>query len=258
MAEASGEERRNIWGVLGGRIFFLGDQLAPNGLEYKPLFSLDTELNFWFWREQRVYGFVETRFWGQRAGPGVTNPKQGAFDFSKRELDLNVGTAWNYSGPFEFRAFAYSFNNLNRGDSSFSPAGYNDGVGLENRWYFAGNYEDMGLARFDVTRTSFIGLGYYPTKVMTDEKGNDFKPGLFLHGRVNYDLKGESWYLYADSQFICKRAGSAKYLFLDTGTAIRPFARNTRLEYRFGTDNKYDFELKRFDTEVYLSLRLTF
>ena len=116
----------------------------------------------------------------------------------------------------------------------------------------------MGLASFDLTRTSFLSIGYYPTKVMTDENGNDFKPGLFLHGRVNYDLMGDKWYLYLDSQLICTRAGPAKYLLFDTGMAIRPFVQNPRVEYRFGADNKYDFELKLFDTELYLSLRLTF
>ena len=156
----------------------------------------------WLWQDKRVYGYIETRFWGQRAGPGVTNPTQGAFDFSKRELDLDAGFSWNYSGPFEFRTFAYSMNNLNRGNSSFSPAGYNDGVGLENRWYFDGSYSELGQSHFDVTRTSYLSVGFYPTKEMTDGSGESFKPGPFARARVIQDLNGEKWYLYFDSQFI--------------------------------------------------------
>jgi hypothetical protein len=61
-----------------------------------------------------LYLFSDGRFWGQKASPGVTNASQGVFDFSKRELDPDGGLAWNYLGPWQARAFAYSFNNLNR------------------------------------------------------------------------------------------------------------------------------------------------
>lgn len=258
MEAKSHDDRKMIWGLIGGRGFLLGDQIAPNGLEYRPLFSLDTSLNFWFWREQRLYGYVETRFWGQRAGAGVTNPSQGAFDFSKRELDLDVGLAWNYSGPFELRTFAYSMNNLNRGNSSFSPAGYNDGVGIENRWYFGKNYESLGTSQFDIARTSYLSLGFYPTKEMTDDNGNRFKPGLFARARVTYDIMPETWYLYFDSQFICFKSGPAKLFNFDGGTAFRPFASNSRVEFRFGSENKCDIQLHSIETELYFGIRLTF
>src|SRR5947207_15432410 len=35
------------WGLAGLRVFGLGDQVAPNGLEFKPLFSLDVGMNLW-------------------------------------------------------------------------------------------------------------------------------------------------------------------------------------------------------------------
>src|SRR5262249_29422375 len=162
--------------------------VAPNGLEFKPLFALDVNLNLWLWREQRVYLFSDTRFWGQKPAPGITNASQGAFDFSKREFDFDLGVAWNYYGTLEARTFAYSFNNLNRGTSEARPSGFNDGVGLENRWYVGGTYADLGQPGFDVARASFLSLGYYPTKDMTDLDGTLFKPGPFARAYLVGEL----------------------------------------------------------------------
>jgi hypothetical protein len=36
---------------------------------------------------------------------------QGAFDFSKREYDFEIGSAWNYSGPWEARSSALHDSN---------------------------------------------------------------------------------------------------------------------------------------------------
>jgi hypothetical protein len=130
------------------------------------------------WREQHLYLFGDTRFWGQKAAPGITNSRQGSFDFSKREFDLDLGLAWNYHGTLEARAFAYSFNNLNRGLSTAQPSGFNDGVGLEQRWYVGGTYSKLGLEGFDVARATFLSVGYYPAKDMVDADGTLLNQGL--------------------------------------------------------------------------------
>jgi hypothetical protein len=247
-----------VWGLVGIRGYALGDQMAPNGLEFNPLFSIDMNLNLWLWRERGVYGFADTRFWGQKAAPGITNPSQGAFDFSKREFDLEAGVAWNYYGTFEARAFAYSFNNLNRGTSAARPSGYNDGVGLENRWYVGGTYPDLGKPGFDVARASFLSLGFYPSKDMVDADGNLFKPGPFARAYLVYELLGDRWYVYLDAQATGSQSFTPKLLSLDGGTAVRPFSRARRLEFRLGVENKSDLHLRELDTGLYGAVRLVF
>jgi hypothetical protein len=244
--------------VTGLRGYAFGDAVAPNGLEFKPLFSLDLNVNLWLWREQRLYAFSDTRFWGQRAAPGVTNPAQGVFDFSKREFDLDLGVAWNYFGTLEARAFAYSFSNLNRGDSAALPSGYDDGIGLENRWYVGGTYRDLGSPGFDVSRAGFLSLGYYPTKDMRDSEGNRFKPGPFARAYLVWELLGERWYLYVDAQATGTRSFTPRLFTLDGGTAVRPIPRAPFVEFRLGSENKYDLDLDNLETGLYGSVRFIF
>lgn len=246
------------WGIAGLRAFAFDQQIAPNGLEYKPLFALDLNFNVWLWRDERVYLFSDASFWGQRAAPGITNSSQGPFDFSKRELDLSLGAAWNYCGPLEARAFVYSFNNLNRGTSTTKPTGYADGVGIENRYYFGGNYADLGTADYDIARTSFVSAGFYPTKEMVDANGNTFKPGPFLRAYLAVDLFGPRCYLFADAQMIASRALEVEVLKGDVGVAFRPLARHPRLELRVGSNNFYDPQSGEHETGFFGQVRLLF
>jgi hypothetical protein len=87
-----------------------------------------------------------------------------------------AGLAWNPAGRWEARAFAYSLNNLNRGTSVTAPAGYADGLGLEARYYLSAAYEALGTAAFYVARAPFVGLGYYPTKDLVDNRGSRSSP----------------------------------------------------------------------------------
>jgi hypothetical protein len=248
-----------VWGIAGLRGYAFGQQVAPNGLEFNPLFTLDLDLNLWISREARVYAFTDTRFWAQRPAPGITNPNQGVFDFSKREFDLDVGAAWNYYGLLEVRAFAYSFNNLNRGSSTVSPSGYDDGVGVENRFYLAGSYPDIGTPGFDVSRANFVSLGYYPTKDMVDCSGRSFKPGPFARAYLTLDLVASGgWYLYMDAQFIGTRDLGAKLIDIDCGTAVRPFPRAPFLEFRLGSDDLYDIQYRETETSLYVAVRFIF
>ena len=245
------------WGLTGLRGYAFGEQVAPNGQEFKPLFSLDFDLNTWLWREERLYLFAEMRFWGQKAAQGVTNAGQGALDFSKREFDLDLGAAWNYYGNLEARAFAYSFNNLNRGTSTYHPSGYNDGVGVEQRWYVGGAYAGLGSPGFDVSRAPFVSIGYYPAKDMVDGDGNLFKPGPFARAYLTFDLIGERWYLFVDAQAIATRSCQPKLLSADVGTAFRPFTER-RVEFRLGAENRYDPQARELESEFYGSIRFIF
>ena len=247
-----------VWGVAGLRGFALGEQVAPNGLEFHPLFSLELDFNFWVWRAQRVYLFADDTFWGQRAAPGVTNPTQGAFDFSKREFDFSGGAAWNYAGPWEARAFAYSFNNLNRGDSASAPSGYADGLGLENRYYISDVYADLGTDAFDAARATFVSVGFYPSKTMVDGRGREFAPGPFARANLQLDLLGDKCYLYADGEFLGTRSFTPKLLHLDAGIAARPWDLTPHLEFRIGTDDCYDLRNHDVERTVYGGVRIVY
>lgn len=247
-----------IWGIVGIRGYPYGDVVAPNGVEYHQLFSLDLDLNFWLWRSERVYLFADARFWGQKPGAGVTNANQGSFDFSKREFDFTLGAAWNYYDNLEARVFAYSFNNLNRGASEVRPSGYADGLGLENRYYLFGSYGQLGTPDYDLARATFLSLGYYPSKDMVDGSGADFKPGPFARAYLTWPLLGPRCYLFFDSQFIADRSLSPKLLYLNGGAAARPFLRVPHLEFRLGTEDTYDLQLHDWETSVYGALRFLF
>jgi hypothetical protein len=249
----------NAWGIAGIRGFPFGQQVAPNGLEFNQLFTLDMDFSLMLWSDEKLYMFTETRFWGQKPGAGVTNANQGIFDFSKREFDLDLGAAWNYSGSLEARVFAYSLNNLNRGKSLGSPSGFNDGIGLENRYYFDPTYADLGTEAFDQARATFLSLGGYPTKDLVDGDGLVFKPGLFARAYLTYDLWQERCcYLYLDTQLITRRTLQAKLLLFDGGVAIRPFLAHPRFEFRVGSENNYDLQWGELETSLYGAIRYVF
>jgi hypothetical protein len=246
---------QTVWGILDMRGFPIADQVASNGQEYKPLFLLDFDFNIMLWREQHLYLFADSAFWGQKPAPGVTNANQGVLDFSKREFDLDLGAAWNYSGSWEARVFAYSENNLNRGNSQTSPSGFNDGIGLENRYYLGETYSHLGTAAFDPARATFLSVGYYPSKTMVDAHGNQFKPGAFAEAYLTWDLWGDQYYLYGDAQFIADRSFQPTLLNWDAGLAARPFPSVPRLELRVGTQDMLNLNGGDLETGVYLAVR---
>jgi len=244
-----------VWGIVGLRGFPYGETMASNGNEYNQLFSMDLNFNIWLWRTQRLYAYADSRFWGQKAAPGITNPSQGAFDFSKREFDFTGGAAWNYTGAWEARVFAYSLNNLNRGVSAIRPNGFNDGIGLENRYYLGATYADLGTPVFDKARATFLSLGYYPTKSMVDGESKQFKPGPFARAYLIWDLFGPKCYLFTDDTLIADRSFQAKLFSTDSGVALRPFNKVPRLEFRLGTEDTFDLQNSDIETSAYLSLR---
>ena len=166
---------------------------------------------------------------------------------------MDAGFAWNYFEHFEARAFAYSLGNLNRGNSDTQPSGFKDGVGLENRWYIGGTYADLGHTGFDVSRATFLSLGFYPTNEMTDVEGNGFRPGPFVHAYLTYDLFKNS-YAYLDAQAIGTHSFTPKLLTFDQGIAFRPFPLSTIVEFRVGADGKSDFQFHNVELTFYASV----
>jgi hypothetical protein len=247
-----------VWGLAGLRAIPAGPRIAPNGEEYHPNFSLDLDLNCWLWRGQRLYLFADASLWGERGEFGVTNGRDGAVGTSKREFDVSGGVAWNYAGRWEARAFGYSYNNLNRGDSLVTPFGFNDGFGLENRYYLSPEYARLGQAGYDVARASFLSVGYYPSKDMVGNDGQTFQPGLLLRAYLTYDLWDWPCYAFGDVTYISERSLQARLLLFDVGLAARPFLACRQCEFRLGVENTADIQVRTVQNLWYLSIRYIF
>jgi hypothetical protein len=241
-----------VWGFGGVNVFASGNRMAPNGQTYYPLGSVFMDFNIGILPQKRLYVYGQGVFWAQKPTRGVTNGDQGNFDFSKREMDLNVGVAWRYYGPLEFRAFAFSYNNLNRGFDLNSPEGYNDGVGIENRYYiFKSN-------AYDLPRLNFLSLGYMPTKEITGGDGIFFTPGLFARAYLTYEFVPRKYYVYADTELICQQYATPRLLLFDDGFAARPFDALPGLEFRLGVFNTGDVQVDNWRTLVYAAFLVLF
>jgi hypothetical protein len=249
---------RTVWGVAGLRVIPDGPKVAPNGEEYHPNFSMDLDLNLWLWRSQRLYLFGDLRLWGEKGEYGVTNARDGFLGTSKREFDLEGGVAWNYAGPWEARAFGYTLNNLNRGKSPVVPDKFGDGFGLENRYYLSSEYADLGQTGFDVTRATFLSVGYYPSKVLVGNDGQAFKPGLLLRAYLTYDLWDWPCYVFGDVRYIGDRSFRPRLLVFDVGVAARPFRACEQCEFRLGAENTGDFQAHNVLNLWYASVRFVF
>jgi hypothetical protein len=246
------------WGLVCARAYPLGDKVAPNGVEFTPVLSLDLHGNLWLWSAERLYFSSDIAFWGQRSAPGITNAHQGVFDFSKRELDLDVGLAWNYWNRFELRLSAYSSNNLNRGDSAVTPAGFSDMTGVENRYYLSGVYDLLGASEFDLSRATFVGLGYYASHDLTDSSGRTYSPGPYLHVYLTQEVYGEQSYLFEDLLVIATTRVEPKVLQFDVGGAFRPFSDSKRWEFRAGWAGTYDLLTHDLEKMLYAAVRFTY
>jgi hypothetical protein len=244
--------RPEVWGFLDIPVYATGTRAAPNGVYFDPLFSLNGSFNIGLIPGKKLYLFADATMWMQRPGAGITNASQGNLDFSKREFDFNPGIAWNYAGSFEARISAYSMNNLNRGQSPTKPAGFKDGVLIENRYYF-------GTAdKYDVGRLNFVSVGYYPTKGMVGGNGEEFHPGIFASAYLTYDLPVLNSYLYGDAKYTGERVIKPRLLEFDAGWALRPFERSKYVEFRLGSDLTADVQDRIAHDLLYGSVRLSY
>jgi hypothetical protein len=252
------------WGLAGVRVFAAGPREAPNGQKYHPFHSLDLDFNCWVWRSQGLYLFAEARFWNEKPEYGVTNARDPALGFSKREFDLVFGPAWNYAGRWEARCYGYTLNNLNRGLNLVTPAGLNDGFGMENRYYLSEEYAKLGRAGFDVARADFVSVGYYLTKDMVGNDGRMFEPGLMLRAYLTCDLWDWPAYAFGDVTYIGERSLRPKLLLYDVGVAVRPFSAWESLsawrnwELRLGVENTADLQEADVQNLWYASVRVIF
>lgn len=252
------EEGPPVFGVVGLRGFAMGTHVAPNGVPFTPIFDLEMNFNLWLSRRHHFYMFVDGVFWAQKAAPGITNAAQGAFDFSKRELDLGLGLAWNYWSRMEGRFSAYSMGNLNRGKSQVAPSGFADGTLLENRWYIGSEYDNLGSADYDIPRATFVSIGYFPTKHLVDNTGQHFKPGPYMRAYLTADLFIPHYYLYSDSELIGNRSFELALFKEDAGIALRPFLKIPKLEFRLGTTVVVDSLNADSDTSLYGMIRFVY
>jgi hypothetical protein len=255
---------QTVWGVAGVHVFAAGPKVAPNGVLYHPYHSLDLNFNLWVWRSQGLYLFAENRFFNQKPEHGVTNSKDSALGFSKRQFDMVFGPAWNYAGAWEARCFGYTYNNLNRGRSLITPAGFNDGFGMENRYYLAKEYAKLGHSGFDVQRADFLSIGYYVTKEMVDNDGNLFRPDLMLRAYLTCSLWDWPAYLFGDVTYIGEKYLQPKLLLYDVGAAGRPFSLWERFkdwgtwEIRLGVSNTADLQLHNVQNLWYGAVNVIF
>ena len=89
-----------IWGF-GGFEVTVGNRMAPTAFLTPRSSTCREKSTSGLLPDKKLYIYFDMDFWGQAAGAAVTNPAQGSFDFSKRELDMNLGLAWNYWGPWD-------------------------------------------------------------------------------------------------------------------------------------------------------------
>lgn len=242
------------WGVIGLPVYATGTRMAPNGVPFTPIFGVTSELNLGLLSDRELYLFWDGAFWAQHSGAGITNANQGGFDFSKREMDSELGLAWNYFDALEIRASGYALNNLNRGVSLSQAAGGKQGIKLENRYYFPSPNP------YDVGRSSFISLGYIPTENLVGGNGASFRPGAFARAYLARDLP-IPWfhsYLYADMQAISEQTSELRLFETDVGWAVRPFSRWQNLELRVGDNLTADVDANATRNVVYGAVRLEF
>jgi hypothetical protein len=240
---------RMIWGIaeIDG---YLGQRMAPNGLRYHPDYGVNLDFNIWVWPAKGLYLFDETLFW-----MGTTHE----LNFTKRELDLNIGVAWNYFGRLEARIFGYSYNNLNRGVSPEQSAGYDDGFGIENRFYLSQTYDALGTSEFDQANATFVSIGFFPTKTLTGADGLQFHPSLYSRAYLTCEVFKDCCYVYADATFIAQQQPfKAKLLNTDIGAALRPLHHVPRLEFRAGCLDVWDIQVGNARLVGYLSIRYVF
>ncbi len=249
---------QTAWGLVGLRGIPAGPKTAPNGLVYHPNFSLDLNLDLWLWRSQGLYIFTNFRVWGQTGEDGVTNGRDGVVGTSKRQFDWDGGVAWNYAGPWELRAFGFTNNNLNRGNNLVTPAGFTDGFGVENRYYLSSEYTKLGQTGFDVTKATFLSIGYMPSKNLVGNDGQQFTPGLTLRAYLTYDLWDWPCYLFGDAHYICAKEFRPRLLIFDVGLAARPFRSLPQWEFRCGAENTADFRVHDVQNLWYCSVRFIF
>jgi hypothetical protein len=238
-----------LWGMVGVQFDGSGDRISPNGTSSDPIFAVDSVFKYGLTDSRSAYLFSESRIWIELSNSIST--KNG---LSPRELDLDIGGAWNVWRDIELRASAYAFSNIDRGISTTKPFGFKDGVKVEARYLFP------SYRTFDTGRSNFIGLGYLPTKELVGGDGVGFKPGLFTHIHVTQEIPFFSFpaYAYADLQAQAAAPATPRLFSGDFGLAIRPFCPGRHVELRLGYGRNDDVKTATSTNLAYGGLRYVF
>ncbi len=246
--------RPDIWGVAGLPVYATGSRMAPNGVPFTPIFALTNDFNLGLLPNKKLYLFWDGTFWAQHSGAGITNANQGGFDFSRRELDTELGLAWTYFDSWELRTSGYMLNNLNRVISPGTDDGSKEGIKVENRCYF-----DTATP-YDISRLNFVGFGYMPAGSLIGNNGAGFDTGLFAHAYLARDLP-LTWltsYVYADLQVTSQNVITPRLLNADVGLAMRPFSGVQNLEFRLGSTVSDDVRGGTVRTTAYGAVRISY
>ncbi len=238
-----------VWGELGLQGYASGKRMAPNGVEFEPIFLSDCDFNLGLLPRKKLYVFLETGFWAQRASAGITNKNQGAYDFSKREFDINAGLAWNVFDKVELRVSGDARNNLNRGTSKTEPSGNEAGGQIEARYYFG------STNIYDVGRLSFVGIGYTPSRSLVGGEGFEFRAGVFAQVYGTYIIPALRSYLYGRARLIEQELDTLRLITFDAGIATRPFSSVQSLEFRVGNELTADIKADATRDLIYGAIR---
>ena len=133
-------------------------------------------------------------------------------------------------------------------------------TGVENRFYLGDTYEALGTPLFDLSRATFVGIGYYASHDQTDSMGRRVTvPGPYLHAYLTQDVYGPQLYAYEDIQLVGTTGFQPKILQFDAGAAFRPLFETNRWEFRVGWAGTYS-DLLTHDLEkmLYVSIRFTY
>ncbi len=246
--------RPEFWGVVGLPIYWAGTRMAPNGVAFTPIFDASGDLNLGLMPNRELYLFGDASFWGQHAAPGITNAGQGGFDFSKREVDTELGLAWNYYGTLEFRPSLYALDNISRGLVPNSASGGKDGVKLEERYILP------SADPYDVARLNFLSIGYIPAGTLIGENGAAFHPGAVARAHLTQDLPFLPWtsYLFGDVQVTAASVATPRLVDADIGLATRPFRNLPNMEFRIGSRLGDDLRADLLRGQAYAAVRVLF
>jgi hypothetical protein len=247
-------ELRSTWGDAKFRVYASGERQAPNGGRYKPSFSLDLNTNLALWTDRKLYFFTDLRLFGQ-ASNSDSNPVSSLMnsqDTNPRQINLIPGLAWNYCDTLELRLYGYGNFNLDRGNNSKSfGVGSNDGLAIENRYYFLFTDFQRGIY-------NYVSLGYYFGNDLTGLDGNAFIPGFYMSFSLIKDVFEEQVWVFGQFEAIADVAAKPKLLNFDFGLLLKPFNDYPRFYFQVGIEGTGDLDLQEQLFTGYFSMRLNF
>lgn len=209
-----------MWGNVGFGMYPTGsEKVAPNGLEYKPMFRIVADFNI---GSRDLYLFSNSAYYTEKPQPGVTtNKSQGSLDFTKRQYDFSIGGAYGLTRNTELRLWAYSQSNINRGTDLNKPSGYKDGFTGELRYFFE---EDNTL--------NYAGVGYYFTKELVDTNGQAYTPSFL--GEVKFStLLGYGIHASTSAVILGERAHGFKEVNTQIGLTYRMLGASKTTAYLY-------------------------